>query len=100
MKKIKTDEIYTLKLSSGEEIIAKIVSDSEDDYEVVHPIMVVVSQHGLQLMPGLFTNNNDEFVTINKGSCVMLGITREDIKSKWIEATTGITTEPKQILTG
>lgn len=98
--KLEKNEIYTIKLASGEEIVTKIVEQTENSYEVDQPIMVVVSQQGLQLMPGLFTNNNEKSVTINKNSCVMIGITREDVRTNWIEATTGISTETKQIVTG
>jgi len=98
--KLEKNEIYTIKLASGEEIVTKIIEETDDALEVDQPIMVVVSQQGLQLMPGLFTNNNEKTVTINKGSCVMVGPTREDVRTNWIEATTGITTEKKQIVTG
>jgi len=98
--KLEKNEIYTIKLASGEEIVTKIIEETDDVLEVGQPIMVVVSQQGLQLMPGLFTNNNEKTVTINKGSCVMVGPTREDVRTNWIEATTGITTEKKQIVTG
>jgi len=98
--KIEKNEIYTIKLASGEEIVTKVVEETDEALEVDQPIMVVVSQQGLQLMPGLFTNNNEKTVTINKGSCVMVGPTREDVRTNWIEATTGITTEKKQIVTG
>jgi len=98
--KLEKNEIYTIKLASGEEIVTKIIEETDDALEVDQPIMVVVSQQGLQLMPGLFTNNNEKTVTINKGSCVMIGPTREDVRTNWIEATTGITTEKKQIVTG
>jgi len=98
--KIEKNEIYTVKLASGEEIITKIVDETENSYEVEQPIMVVVAQQGIQLMPGLFTNNNEKSVTINKSNCVMIGTTREDVRTNWIEATTGISTETKQIVTG
>ena len=98
--KLEKNEIYTIKLASGEEIVTKMIEETDDALEVDQPIMVVVSQQGLQLMPGLFTNNNEKTVTINKGSCVMVGPTREDVRTNWIEATTGITTEKKQIVTG
>ena len=98
--KLEKNEIYTIKLASGEEIVTKMIEETDDALEVDQPIMVVVSQQGLQLMPGLFTNNNEKTVTINKGSCVMVGSTREDVRTNWIEATTGITTEKKQIVTG
>lgn len=98
--KVEKNEIYTVKLASGEEIVTKIVDQDESTYEVEQPIMVVVSQQGLQLMPGLFTNNNEKTVTINKSSCVMIGSTREDVRTNWIEATTGLSTENKQVITG
>lgn len=98
--KLEKNEIYTIKLASGEEIVTKIVDQTDDAYEADQPIMVVVSQQGLQLMPGLFTNNNEKTVTINKSNCVMIGSTREDVRTNWIEATTGISTETKQIVTG
>ena len=98
--KIEKNEIYTVKLASGEEIITKIVDETENSYEVEQPIMVVVAQQGIQLMPGLFTNNNEKSVTINKSNCVMIGTTREDVRTNWIEATTGVSTETKQIITG
>lgn len=98
--KIEKNEIYTVKLASGEEIITKIVDETKNSYEVEQPIMVVVAQQGIQLMPGLFTNNNEKSVTINKSNCVMIGTTREDVRTNWIEATTGISTETKQIVTG
>jgi len=97
--KIEKDNIYTIKLSSGEEIITKIVGETKDTFEVSHPIMVVVSQQGLQLMPGLFTNNNAKSVTINKSNCVMIGNTRDDVETNWIEATTGISTTTNKIVT-
>ena len=98
--KLEKNEIYTIKLASGEEIVTKIIEETDDALEVDQPIMVVVSQQGIQLMPGLFTNNNEKTVTINKSSCVMTGPTREDVRTNWIEATTGISTENKQIVTG
>jgi len=98
--KLEKNEIYTIKLASGEEIVTKIIDQTDDLYEVDQPIMVVVSQQGLQMMPGLFTNNNEKTVTINKNNCVMIGSTREDVRTNWIEATTGISTETKQIVTG
>lgn len=98
--KLEKNEIYTIKLASGEEIVTKIVDQTDTSYEADQPIMVVVSQQGLQLMPGLFTNNNEKTVTINKSNCVMIGSTREDVRTNWIEATTGISTETKQIVTG
>jgi hypothetical protein len=94
-------EIYTLKLVSGEEITAKILNRFADCIEVQQPISMVLGPQGLQMMPSLFSANQDKTVHINTATIAMQAETREDVKAKYIEATTGIATPPaKQIITG
>jgi hypothetical protein len=99
--KLEPGTIYTLKLISGEEITAKIVKWFVDSVEVTQPISMVLGQQGLQMMPSLFSANQEKNVHINTATIVMQAETREDVKAKYIEATTGIATPPaKQIITG
>jgi proline dehydrogenase len=99
--KLEPGTIYTLKLISGEEITAKIVNWFVDSVEVTQPISMVLGQQGLQMMPSLFSANQEKNVHINTATIVMQAETREDVKAKYIEATTGIATPPaKQIITG
>ncbi len=94
-------EIYTLKLTSGEEITCKVVNRLADSIELNQPISMVLGPQGLQMMPSLFSANQDKTVHINTATIVMQAETREDVKAKYIEATTGIATPPaKQIITG
>jgi N-methylhydantoinase A/oxoprolinase/acetone carboxylase beta subunit len=94
-------EIYTFKLLTGEEIVARIVSGSaEDGYKIEHPILCALTPQGLQMMPGLFSSNQDKTVLLNKSSWAMIAETREDIRNSWIQATTGIAPVSKQIITG
>jgi hypothetical protein len=94
-------EIYTLKLVSGEEITAKILNRFADCIEVQQPISMVLGPQGLQMMPSLFSANQDKTVHINTATIVMQAETREDVKAKYIEATTGVAIVPaKQIITG
>jgi hypothetical protein len=101
MNVFQRSQIYTLKLISGEEITAKVVEICGDVIEVTQPISMVLGPQGLQMMPSLFSANQDKTVHINTATIVMQAETREDVKSKYIEATTGIATPPaKQIITG
>lgn len=94
-------EIYTFKLTSGEEITAKIFNRFDDSIEVTQPISMILGPQGLQMMPSLFSSNPDKNVHINTATIVMQAETREDVRAKYIEATTGIATPPaKQIITG
>ena len=103
MNHLKLNEVYTFKLVSGEEITAKLVHYYNDDgvIEVVQPISMVLGPQGLQMMPSLFSSNSDKNVYINTSSIAMSSETREDVRAKYIEATTGIMTPTaKQIITG
>ena len=94
-------EIYTFKLITGEEIVARIHSGSLDgNFEIEHPILCALSPQGLQLMPGLFSANLEKVMLLNKSSWAMIAETRDDIRSSWIQATTGIAPVSKSILTG
>lgn len=99
--RLEPGEIYTLKLTSGEEITCKIFNRFADTIEVTQPISMVLGPQGLQMMPSLFSANQDKTVHINTATIVMQAEPREDVRAKYIEATTGIATPPaKQIITG
>ena len=100
MKTLETNTIYTFKLLTGEELVAKLLEINDDHMIVEHPIMTVISQQGLQMMPGLFSANLDKTVRLNNSSWAMIGETRDDVRDSWIQATTGIAPVRKQIITG
>ena len=99
---LEINEIYTLKLNSSEEIVAKVVNTFDNYVVISDPIACVISPQGLQLMPAMFSSNMDKNIQLNKNSIAMVAETRDDIRSKYIEATTGLVTAPatKQIITG
>lgn len=96
----KLNEIYTFKLSTGEEIVARLVSQDEQGLLIEHPILCVLSPQGLQMMPGLFSADLGKKVRLNNHSWAMIAETRDDIRNSWIQATTGIAPVSKQIITG
>lgn len=95
------NEIYTLKLNSSEELVVKVVDQFDGYIEITNPIAAVLTPQGLQLMPCMFSSNMDKNVRLNKNSIAMVAEPRDDIRSKYLEATTGLVTPPtKQIITG
>ena len=98
--KLETNNIYTFKLNTGEELIARIVEIAPDHMIIEHPILTVISQQGLQMMPGLFSADLGQNVRLNNASWAMIAETRQDVRVSWIQATTGIAPIRKQIITG
>jgi hypothetical protein len=98
--KIQNGEIYTFKLVTGEELIARVVTTESEHYELESPISVVLSPQGLQMMPSLFSSMQERNVLLNKTACAMIGEPREDVNNGWIQATTGIAPVTRKIITG
>ena len=59
------NEIYSLKIANGDEIITKILEVNDDTFVVQSPLTVVPGPQGLQLMPSFFTSELDVKVTLN-----------------------------------
>lgn len=102
MKILDVGNIYTFKLTTGEEIVARLVAINTNEHymTLASPILAALTPKGLQLMPGMFSADPDAEVRLNSSNWVMISETRADVRDSWIEATTGIQTVSKKILTG
>jgi hypothetical protein len=100
MKKLDLNEVYTFKLVSGEEIIAKVTAQTDTTVELSDPLSVAPNAQGMGLIPSVFTADHDKIITLNTTTVTMYGETADQIRVKYIEATTGITTPSKKILVG
>lgn len=94
------NQVHTFKLLTGEEFVARILEINADHMIIEHPIMTVISQQGLQMMPALFSANQDKTVRLNNSSWAMIADTRDDVRDSWTQATTGIAPVRKSIITG
>jgi len=98
---LKIDEIYTFKLNSGEEIIAKVLSIDPNTYTISEPVSIGPSPGGgVGLVPSMFTYNHRNSVTLNSNSICLIADTDESIKTKYIEATTGLKVPDKKVILG
>jgi len=84
------DTIYSIKLVTGEEIVAKVIGQSDTVLEITKPLTIGVGPQGLQMVPSLFGGNPDRKIQLNKGSVVMVTSARDELVSSYIEGTTGI----------
>lgn len=97
---VKVDEVYSFKLNSGEELIAKVKSFHDSYLIVEEPVSVAPNPQGMGLIPSLFTAEHRGSVRLNTNSIAILAITEDSIKMKYLEATTGIKVPSKKIVLG
>jgi hypothetical protein len=96
------NEVYTIKLNSGEELIATIKpSATGDGYVTIsNPVSVAPGPQGMGLVPSLFTVNPDSTIKLNTMSIAVFGLTEENVKAKYLEATSGIKVPSKKLIIG
>lgn len=95
-----TGQVYTFKLNSGEEVIAKVVQSGADWIRVEHPVSVAPGPQGMGLVPSMFTCDVDQEIHLNTGSVSLYAQTDDAVKNKYIEATTGIRLPEKKLILG
>ena len=88
--KVELDQVYTMKIANGDELVAKIIEQDEHTYTISRPLTVVPSQQGIQMIFALFTANPDKNVTINKSQVSLIAPSRDEVQDSYTEATTGI----------
>jgi hypothetical protein len=97
---IQTYKIYSFKLTSGEEVIAKPLLVNNDYMVISMPVSIAPTPQGMQLVPSLFTSDGNKEYTIRTNSIAMYGETDESLANKYIEMTTGIKVPDKKIILG
>jgi hypothetical protein len=88
-KGVSAGEVITIKLTSGEEIVAKLVEETDTYYKLSHPQVIAQGPKGVGLMPYLFTVHPDKDVKINK-PVSLAEPTDSDFAKQFLEATSGI----------
>jgi len=88
-------DIVTFKLVNGDEVIGRIVEDTETAFVVASPCTVVPSQQGLGLIQSLFSAETDVKVNLSKSHVMMSAESLAQMRSHYIKTTTGIDTITK-----
>jgi hypothetical protein len=94
-------KVYTFKMNSGEEVVAKFVGEPQSQHiSVSNPVSIAPGPQGMGLVPSMFTANPQQDVSINTNSIAMYAETDDAVQSKYIEATTGIKVPEKKLILG
>jgi hypothetical protein len=89
-KGVSVGEVVTFKLTSGEELVAKLIDDGAAYYKLSRPMVIGMGQQGPGLMPYLFTVHPDKEVKLNKSVVAMAEATDKQFADQFIQSTTGI----------
>jgi hypothetical protein len=97
---LELNTVYTFKLNSGEELVAKVVQTGSNFIIIEQPVSIAPTQQGMQLIPSIFTGDPKSLVKLNTSSIAMVVSTEDSVKMKYLEATTGIKVPEKKLILG
>jgi len=87
-------DIASLKLTNGEEVVARIREITDSVYVVSKPCVVVPSQQGVMLVPmhmaSMFSIDPESNIEISRQHVMILAPTVDQMENHYIKATTGI----------
>lgn len=89
-KGVAVGEVITLKLTSGEEIVAKLAAETDSHYKLSRPMVIGMGERGPGLMPYLFTVNPDKEVKLSKITVTVAEATDKAFADQFVQSTTGI----------
>lgn len=89
-KGVSVGEVITLKLTSGEEIVAKLSEETDAYYKLSKPMVIGMGPSGPGLMPYLFTVAPDKDIKLSKITVTVAEPTDEAFAKQFLESTTGI----------
>lgn len=82
-------DTISIKLSSGEEMVARLESENENSIVVHKPLMLTATQGGVGLAPYMFTTKDEKF-TLNRNNIICIASTEKEMADKYVESTTGL----------
>jgi hypothetical protein len=97
---LEPNQVYTFKMNSGEEMVAKVKMSGGDWITLEEPVSIAPGPQGMGLVPSMFTADPKEEIKLNTNSVSLVSKTDDSVKLKYLEATTGIKVPEKKLILG
>ena len=83
-------EVVTFKITSGAEIMAKLVEETGVSYKVSKPMVVQVTNQGIGMIPFVITVSPEKTVELFKTNIASVAPTDKEFADSYVQGTTGI----------
>lgn len=97
---LEINQVWTFKMFSGEEMVAKVKQLEGDWITVEEPVSIAPGPQGMGLVPSMFTADIKGEIRLNINSVSLYAPTDDSVKLKYLEATTGIKVPDKKLILG
>jgi hypothetical protein len=91
-KSLTPGDIVTIKITTGDEIIARLVEVKDNEYVISKPLALMATDTGMGLGPFAFTISPDTKIPINRSTVVFCARTDPDTAKTYIGNTSSLQT--------
>ena len=98
MKEFKENDIISLKLVSGEEVIGKFKSKTSDTTTNEKALVMMHGPQGLAFGTFFATANSDNGIDILNDKLMSIGLTNNKVKEEYARVTSSIAQAPKKTI--
>lgn len=88
--KFDQNDVVTLKLGSGEEVLGKYVSEDMMSITLSKCLMIAMTAKGPAMAPILMTVDPDKDLTFSKSNITVMALSDKEIANQYTTQTTGI----------
>lgn len=89
-KGVSVGEVITLKLTSGEELVARLDAETDTHYKLTKPMVIGMGAQGPGLMPYLFTVAQDKTIPLLKTTVTVVVSSDKVFADQYMQSTTNI----------
>jgi hypothetical protein len=83
-------EVVSLKLFSGEEIIARLDEQTDTELKLSRPMVIAMGPNGPGLIPFMFTAGTQKSVPVSRRAVSVITASDKQFADQYISSTTGI----------
>jgi hypothetical protein len=85
-------QLTSFKLITGEEIIARLDEQRDNQYVLSRPVILVPTERGTAMVPYLLTADVTDEIVLDFSKVIMIAASKKELEAGYIQATTGIST--------
>lgn len=89
-KGVTPGEVVTIKLTSGEELVAKLVEEHSDYIKISRSMVLTAGPNGLAMVPYLFTVEQDKEIKMSRNTITVIAPTMKPAADQYLSSTSGI----------
>jgi len=86
----KKGDVVTVRLSSGEEIVARMQDETDTVLKLSKPMAAMMAEKGLALIPFILTVDPETDINLNKNQVMFVAKPVKEISDHYLQSTTGI----------